>query len=95
MTSVQGSVPLVYVMEIVYTQGEGASSFSLVKEEGSSQAPLCTLGGNNSQAPSELPLSSQVFMTPVDWSTAAPALQCESRDRERGKTGGETRQQES
>lgn len=80
-------------------KGHQASAVSLVsglvRVEGSSQAPMCTLGGNNSQAPSELPLSAMVFTTPVDWSTAARALRCESRERERGETGGETRQQES
>ncbi len=56
---------------------------------------MCTLGGNNSRVPSELPLSSLVFTIPVDWSTAAQALRCEARERERGETGGETGQQES
>lgn len=80
-------------------KGHQASAVSLVsglvRVEGSSQAPMCTLGGNNSKAPSELPLSSLVFTTPVDWSTAALAQRCELREREREETGGETRQQES
>jgi len=68
-------------------KGHQASAVSLVsglvRVEGSSQAPMCTLGGNNSQAPSELPLSSLVFTTPVDCSTAALAQRCELRERER------------